>query len=335
MRLGLASAASVALHTDGHGITSTPTPALHCDPREQAEVPAPSEPLEYTHVRRGGSGGGGGGAEAGTLAHVWELGGSGGVARALACAEQVFLTYKQARAEGQRKKRAGEGAAAARIDGPRNPAGGAAAPLAGCCPSRDPRLAHHAYAWDRTHMTPSLLSGGQLQVTSATVVVCVDLSSEPGGALAAAETWLQAVRARLAQVYAVRPAGSARQQLRAAEHHQMSSSPGPAVPHQLQSAGHWQASAHPNAPPTAPHPQAFERKGLQLPAQLRRRARLHFGDKHADLPALELPGTRQCAGACYALPCATCRCLLLSASRVCVLAVAMVRVAMIIRLPSC
>ena len=127
---------------------------------------------------------------------MWELGGHADIAKALAGAEHVFLTYKQV----------------------------------GLAPSRRARMltigVHIAVAerlavlgqgvvWVHPARAGVAVINGlnakltvrdapfHFQVTSATVVVCVDLS-DPVAALASARLWLAAVETRLGAVYSVR-----------------------------------------------------------------------------------------------------------------------------------
>lgn len=107
------------------------------------------------------------------------------------------------------------------------------------------------------------------------MVVCLDLS-DPGSLAAASDTWLGAVRAKLTATYAVR---------RCQRQQRLMLRRSTATTVQTR----WQpVSKH--APHTHVTRQAFERKGLQLPEQLRARARARLGAGHEDAAAIDVTG---------------------------------------------
>ncbi len=167
-------------------------------PRTQNEVPKPSEGLEYTYARKPSNFD----HEKKDLAHIWEVGGSHEFAEEIAQGDQLFLTVKQVRVGPRQgwlvwscgwRARAGCG-----VELP---------------PGRRPR-----HAAGSTHSMRA--RDGALQVTTAVVVVVVDLS-DPSSVLGSLLGWLDHVKRKLGTTY-----------------------------------------------------EKFEKKGLQLPEQLRQRAKV-------------------------------------------------------------
>lgn len=174
----------------------------------QAEVPAPSDSLEYTFARKGGSTGFMSGDDR-QQAHFWEMGGHEEVALSLAKADHLFLTFKQVM--GVHGLRVAGRCTCMRAAGCQRHHFAVPIMAGQAMHVSTPSLMHNVA--QQSGRTPqcfacSVLQGLtwsahiHIQVTSAVVVTCVDMT-DPGSVLSNAEAWLGAIRSKLAVTYAV------------------------------------------------------------------------------------------------------------------------------------
>lgn len=164
----------------------------------QAEVPKPSEGIEYTYARKPAAYD----HEKKDLAHIWEVGGSHEFAEELVNSDQLFLTAKQVGEGG------GQGASMSHMQHGMQESSPFGARL----------VSGHAATCCRSQLKPTP-RGSARQITTAVVVIIVDLS-DPASVLPALKYWLEQTKKKLAATY-----------------------------------------------------EKFEKKGLQLPEQLRQRAK--------------------------------------------------------------